>query len=373
MPAGVSGLYLRDWSFATCCEEAVSEDIHAELDTGKGGSSSLVRVGTGMRGTGWLVCCVVSLATAGGACRDAQPPARAETSAAGQAETGLAQESYDAREALLEAIHKGWNELSRSTNDCYSVRQVRGLTDPGAGPAGSIARGAGKMRAPLVYLPVEVSEPDRVKWMAASCGVMVKALPRVIAKGGDGLAEEMAADGEAAGLLYLPNKYVTSNDTANVMYGWESYCVVLGLIADEREELARGMVDNLYFEVEHYGTVLRANRSVYAGRPQPPVLTSMMRAVYEAPASFRDAGTKRLWLEKGYALADREYGTWTSAEHRAGDTGLSRYFDREAGPAPEVEDSISAASQSAANQSAANQSAASKSAESPVCRRKLLR
>ena len=89
-----------------------------------------------------------------------------------------------------------------------------------------------------------------------------------------------------AGLLYLPNPYVVPGGRFNEMYGWDSYFILLGLEADHREALAKGMVDNFLFEIEHYGGVLNANRTYYLTRSQPPFLTSMIRAVYENPASF---------------------------------------------------------------------------------------
>jgi len=45
------------------------------------------------------------------------------------------------------------------------------------------------------------------------------------------------------------------------MYGWDSYFIILGLLRSGRRELARGMVDNFFFEIEHYGAVLNANRT----------------------------------------------------------------------------------------------------------------
>ncbi len=81
----------------------------------------------------------------------------------------------------------------------------------------------------------------------------------------------------APGLLYLPNPYVVPGGRFNEMYGWDSYFILLGLEADHHEALAKGIVDNFLFEVEHYGAVLNANRTYYLTRSQPPFLTSMIR------------------------------------------------------------------------------------------------
>jgi alpha,alpha-trehalase len=68
----------------------------------------------------------------------------------------------------------------------------------------------------------------------------------------------------------------------------------------------------------------------------------MIRAVYEDPASFPatfdDRTQARTWLEHAYALAQKDHSTWERPEHKAGSTGLARYFDYGAGPVPEMAD-----------------------------------
>src|SRR6266404_1696203 len=73
----------------------------------------------------------------------------------------------------------------------------------------------------------------------------------------------------------LDYKYVVPGGRFNEMYGWDSYFIVRGLVREGRIELAKGMIENFFFEIEHYGTVLNANRSYYLSRSQPPFLTSM--------------------------------------------------------------------------------------------------
>jgi alpha,alpha-trehalase len=93
------------------------------------------------------------------------------------------------------------------------------------------------------------------------------------------------------------------------------------------------MVENFFFEIEHYGTILNANRAYYLTRSQPPFLTSMIMAVYEADKA---AGHEnRAWLEKAYGYASKDYESWNRDPHLAGTTGLSRYYDFGNGPAPE--------------------------------------
>jgi alpha,alpha-trehalase len=223
-------------------------------------------------------------------------------------------------EATLQYIHGAWDTLTRSMTDCHSLVDIKVTANP------------------VLYMPAETPPPPEVTALQQKCHVRVVALPRRIEKLADVRPEELPA----AGLLYLPNPYVVPGGRFNEMYGWDSYFIVLGLEADHREALAKGMVDNFLFEIEHYGAVLNANRTYYLTRSQPPFLTSMIRAVYENPASFPATPTgraeARAWLERAYTLAEKDYSTWTRPEHKAGATGLARYFDFASGPVPEMAD-----------------------------------
>ncbi len=222
--------------------------------------------------------------------------------------------------ATLNYIHSAWDTLTRSTTNCHSLVDIKVSANP------------------VLYLPADFSVPSQVAGVEAKCHVKVAKLPRRIEKLGDVRPEDLPA----AGLLYLPNPYVVPGGRFNEMYGWDSYFIVLGLEADHREALAKGMVDNFLFEIEHYGAVLNANRTYYLTRSQPPFLTSMIRAVWENPASFPATPAGRIearaWLQRAYALAEKDYETWTRPEHKAGITGLARYFDYGSGPVPEMAD-----------------------------------
>jgi alpha,alpha-trehalase len=222
--------------------------------------------------------------------------------------------------ATLQYIHSAWDTLTRSATDCHSLADVK------------------VSASQVLYLPAEMTAPPEVAALEQKCSVKAASLPRRIEKIGDVRPEELPA----AGLLYLPNPYVVPGGRFNEMYGWDSYFILLGLEADHREALAKGIVDNFLFEIEHYGAVLNANRTYYLTRSQPPFLTSMIRAVVEDPASFpaTPAGRAeaRAWLARAFSLAEKDYSTWTRPEHKAGMTGLARYFDYGTGPVPEMAD-----------------------------------
>lgn len=131
------------------------------------------------------------------------------------------------------------------------------------------------------------------------------------------------------GLLYLPEPYVVPGGRFNEMYGWDSYFILLGLLRDHKLDLARSMVDNAVYQVEHYGRILNANRTYYMSRSQPPFLTAMVREVYTRTGDRR-------WLASTLPAIEAYHRYWTTEPHLTPDTGLSRYHDLNRGPAPEV-------------------------------------
>ena len=214
-------------------------------------------------------------------------------------------------EPILGYISKTWDTLTRSMQDCTTV------VDP------KLAQNS------VLYLPAELPVPADVKELQGRCHIQVKMLPEKITRPGQVDTSRL----DPPGLLYLQHKYVVPGGRFNEMYGWDSYFIVRGLVRDGRVDLAKGMVENFFFEIEHYGTILNANRSYYLSRSQPPFLTSMILAVYEAEkAAGHD---DKEWLERGSKYAAKDWEMWAREPHLAGETGLARYYDFGDSPAPE--------------------------------------
>src|SRR5579871_5112281 len=218
---------------------------------------------------------------------------------------------------ILDYISSGWDTLTRSMTECESV------VDP------KIAA------ASVLYLPAGFSEPPAVQSLRGKCNVRVEHLPMEIHK----LGEIDTSNFNPPGLLYLPEKYVVPGGRFNEMYGWDSYFIIRGLLQAGRVDQARGMVENFFFEVEHYGAMLNANRTYYLTRSQPPFMSSMVVDVYEAvqkQTGHQGASADRQWLERAYSDLNKDYEMWTHDPHLAGQTGLSRYFDFGEGPPQEA-------------------------------------
>jgi alpha,alpha-trehalase len=212
---------------------------------------------------------------------------------------------------IRQYIAAGWDTLTRSMTDCATV------ADP-------------KIKVqPVLYLPAGFPVPPAIEKLRADCNVEIQHLAKPIQQ----LGEIDTNAIHPHGLLYLQNKYVVPGGRFNEMYGWDSYFIVLGLLSDSRIELARGMVENFFFEIENYGALLNANRTYYLTRSQPPFLSSMVLAVYEAEKQAGHADTA--WLVRAYPFLVKDYSMWTRDPHVAGSTDLARYYDF--GDAPPAE------------------------------------
>src|SRR5215472_7636264 len=199
---------------------------------------------------------------------------------------------------ILNYISAAWDTLTRSMTDCQTV------VDPKLAEAS------------VLYLPAGFPEPATVTEMRSKCNVRVEHLSQPIRR----LGEITTSDIDPPGLLYLPHKYVVPGGRFNEMYGWDSYFIIRGLLQSGRIDLARGMVDNFFFEIENYGAMLNANRTYYLTRSQPPFLSSMFVELYQA--SHQHAGQKddKAWLERAYSNLKKDYEMWTRDPHLAGQT-----------------------------------------------------
>jgi alpha,alpha-trehalase len=265
----------------------------------------------------WTQICAVALlgALAGAPCARGQDAPPGGRTVAASAQPGI--DAY---------IRDAWTTLERSMKSCASVVDPKVKT------------------APVLYLPRDYPEPAAVRALPAKCGVQVERLPVTVERIGQTMPPL------TPGLLYLPHPYVVPGGRFNEMYGWDSYFILLGLIATPgsriggdpghmaRVGLARGIVENFFFEIDHYGGILNANRTYYFSRSQPPFLSAMIRAVYDAEVAAGERPQARAWLRRAYGYAQRDHALWLRPEHRAGETGLARYYDYGEGPVPEMGD-----------------------------------
>ncbi len=188
--------------------------------------------------------------------------------------------------------------------------------------------------APVLYPLLELPEPETMHTLRAACDVRVEHLPKRIEVPG-ALAPSAIA---TSGLLSFPNPYLILGGRCNEQYWWDSYFTSLGLLHDGHLDFTRGMVDNLFLESNLSGNLLNANRTYFMTRSQPPLLSSVVRLVYEVhitatPQAYGEADARR---GTAYSYAKRDQALWLGSEHAAGDTGLARYYDSGKGTVPEI-------------------------------------
>ncbi len=162
----------------------------------------------------------------------------------------------------------------------------------------------------VVVLPSEIT-PDYVKSINDKPGILALALT------------------ENKGV-----PFVVPGGRFNEMYGWDSYFEGVGLLLDNRVDLAKAMIDNFCYQIAHYGKILNANRSYYLTRTQPPFLTSFIRETFE-----KDPSIGKEWLSNVLKIAIKEYkSVWMERDVRLTDNGLNRYYAQGLGIPPETEE-----------------------------------
>ena len=131
--------------------------------------------------------------------------------------------------------------------------------------------------------------------------------------------------------------FVVPGGRFNELYGWDSYMISIGLLVNDRVDLAEAMVTHFCFCIQHYGKIFNANRSYYLGRSQPPFLTDMAFGVYKRIKTEPGALN---FLKRAIQAAIKEYyGVWMAEPRLDPLTGLSRYRPAGVGVPPETESS----------------------------------
>jgi len=175
------------------------------------------------------------------------------------------------------------------------------------------------------YLPKDIT-PEYVKSINDKPGLLA-------------LAMETTHDPSTGEECLVSYPYVVPGGRFNELYGWDSYMESLGLLINNKLDLARGMVEHFIFEINHYGKILNANRSYYLCRSQPPFLTDMALRIFNKMGGESNSEALNL-LQRATNAAIKEYKTiWTNSPRYDEETGLSCYHPDGLGIPPETEPS----------------------------------
>lgn len=185
----------------------------------------------------------------------------------------------------------------------------------------SVAAERPEIRLDVQLLPAKIT-PELIRDMNDKPGLLA-------------VAVEESTDPETGKKTLKGLPFVVPGGRFNELYGWDSYMESLGLLVNDRVDLAKSMVLNFCFCIEHYGKILNATRSYYLGRSQPPFLTDMALRVYE---KIKHEPDSKEFLRRSILAAIKEYhSVWTSEPRLDPVTGLSRYRPEGLGVPPETE------------------------------------
>ncbi|WP_318308473.1 trehalase family glycosidase [Flagellimonas crocea] len=139
--------------------------------------------------------------------------------------------------------------------------------------------------------------------------------------------------------IALPYNYIVPGGRFQEIYYWDSYFTLEGLLVDNEEEIAQGVVDNFAFLIDSLGFIPNGTRDYYNTRSQPPYFALMVDALAQGNDTL---------LIKYLPQMQAEYDYWMDGVQKAktlnpvkcvvnlddGNT-LNRYWDSGNTPRPE--------------------------------------
>ena len=143
------------------------------------------------------------------------------------------------------------------------------------------------------------------------------------------LTRDPVAPPPGSSALAVADRFVEPGGRFREMYYWDSYFTMLGLAADNRQDLIESMVAAFTDLVERYGHVPNGTRSYYLSRSQPPFLYLMMGLSKETDPSV---------LARRLAALKREHAFFTTPERSAtlpDGAVLQHYWDARTTPRDE--------------------------------------
>ncbi|MDG1286949.1 MAG: trehalase family glycosidase [Rickettsiales bacterium] len=167
-------------------------------------------------------------------------------------------------------------------------------------------------------------------------------LPEVEIRRLSPLSQPLELQDHQHSLMYLPYPYVVPGPRFNEMYNWDTAFVVRGLLKDKKFDLAKAFVENMFYQIEHYGTILNGNRTYYydskKSRSQPPLLMGKVCEIYKNYHQLcpPQEESKHQWLKRALVASETYYQHWVTAPHIHEQSSLSMYNSELGDPAFEV-------------------------------------
>jgi alpha,alpha-trehalase len=121
------------------------------------------------------------------------------------------------------------------------------------------------------------------------------------------------------GIEPLPYPHTTPCMTGNFIafFYWDTYFTNLGLLLQDRLDLAKGNCDDMIYLINLKGFIPNSTFRGDDTRSQPPYFSMMVRDLYEKTKD-------KTWLAQAVAALEKEYAFWM--EKRLTPTHLNRHF-----------------------------------------------
>ncbi|MGE4170038.1 MAG: trehalase family glycosidase [Candidatus Margulisiibacteriota bacterium] len=242
----------------------------------------------------------------------------------------------------VEAYHKAREMLFGSfTNSEKSLKDAK-----------LAGKGHGVIYVPQTLLETEMPLHERLEALRTK----IRILPLDYADRFSAMSTDAWLNQFQHGILHLPFDYISSSRLSgrrlgaadvrfNEQYYWDSYMFVLALLTMDHVQEAMGIVSNFFYEIEHFGMPLNANRTYCLGRSQPPLLSSMVMAIYRHLNETHRGDQALAFANRAIPFLVQEFKTWEThgfrtLQHQGRTVRLATYFDRFSLASPEACDEI---------------------------------
>jgi alpha,alpha-trehalase len=155
------------------------------------------------------------------------------------------------------------------------------------------------------------------------------------------LVREPKEESEYSTLLPLKYPYIVPGGRFREIYYWDSFFTILGLLADNKTQIAENMVHNFAYLIDTYGMIPNGNRVYYLTRSQPPFFSLMVDIISRYKKDYN-------WGAQFIDQLETEYSFWMSGAAQVKTEGtsahvvmlndssvLNRYYDMDDKPREE--------------------------------------
>ena len=137
----------------------------------------------------------------------------------------------------------------------------------------------------------------------------------------------------------LPHPYIVPGGRFKEIYYWDSYFTMIGLVSDNRMDIAGDMLANFAHLIDSLGFIPNGTRDYYLTRSQPPFFALMVGLMEEKDTTLAGQYFPQIQKEYAYWMAGAEgldAGEAANRVVRMGEKGLiNRFWDSGRTPRPE--------------------------------------